>query len=189
VTTDTSTPHKATLADLETESGWICWQDSDQCYARRPQTPPDEHDARGEDPADLREAIMLALRLDQDIPQVSTPPVHPAPQPAQTHHSHPRTREHATMPAKSTADTAAQQADLTSLIGELTTRGLQATPRTSLDGTPCLTVRNPRASILAEIVYARDGSYWWSWHEPIAPCDQPTTAAGILTRVLRAIGE
>jgi hypothetical protein len=50
-------------------------------------------------------------------------------------------------------------------------------------------VRNPRASVLSEIVYARDGSYMWSWHERIAPCTEPATAAGILARVLRAAVE
>jgi hypothetical protein len=80
-------------------------------------------------------------------------------------------------------------ADLETLATELGSHGFQPTLRTSLDGIPCLAVRNPRASILAEIVYARDGSYYWSWHEPIARCDEVTTAAGILARVLRAIGE
>jgi hypothetical protein len=73
VTIDTGTPHDLTLADLEKKFGWICWQDGDQCYARRPQTPQDEHDARGDDPADLCEAIVLALRLDHDITPASTP--------------------------------------------------------------------------------------------------------------------
>jgi|HubBroStandDraft_1064217.scaffolds.fasta_scaffold1811247_1 hypothetical protein len=82
-----------------------------------------------------------------------------------------------------------QTADLERLAAEMATRGFQTTARASLDGTPCLTVRNPRASVLAEIVYTRDGSYCWSWHEPIAPTSQPATAAGILARVLRAIGE
>jgi hypothetical protein len=91
------------------------------------------------------------------------------------------------MPTTETATSAA--ADLERLSSELTARGFHATLRPALDGIPCLAVRNPRASILAEIVYARDGSYYWSWHEPIARCDEVTTAAGILARVLRAIGE
>jgi hypothetical protein len=80
-------------------------------------------------------------------------------------------------------------ADLESLVAELATRGFQATLRASVDGIPCLTVRNPRASVLAEVVYADAGSFWWSWREPIAGVDQVTTAAGILARVLRAVGE
>jgi hypothetical protein len=90
---------------------------------------------------------------------------------------------------QATGTQATETADLERLGVELSIRGFQTTARASLDGTPCLTVRNPRAHVLAEIVYARDGSYMWSWHEPIAPTDQPATAAGILARVLRAIGD
>lgn len=68
-----SAPSDMTLADVEREFGWKCWSDGDQCYARRPQTPPGEHDARGEDPADLHEAITLALRFDHDITLTSAP--------------------------------------------------------------------------------------------------------------------
>jgi hypothetical protein len=63
-----SAPAGMTLAGVQTEFGWTCWCDGDQCYARRPQTPPGEHDARGEDPADLREAIVLALRSGHGTP-------------------------------------------------------------------------------------------------------------------------
>jgi hypothetical protein len=80
-------------------------------------------------------------------------------------------------------------ADLEMLATELATRGFQTTLRAPGDGAPCLTVRNPRASVLTEMVYADGGSFWWSWREPIAACDQVTTAAGILARVLRAVGE
>jgi len=80
-------------------------------------------------------------------------------------------------------------ADLGRLAAEMATRGFQATLRAPEDGQPCLAVRNPRASVLAETVYVCDGSYWWSWREPIAGCDQVTIAAGILARVLRAVGE
>jgi hypothetical protein len=87
------------------------------------------------------------------------------------------------------ADAHAELADLHKLAAELATLGYQATLRTPEDGTPCLVVRNPRASVLAEMVYACNSSYWWSWREPIAPCDQAPAAAAILARVLRAIGE
>jgi hypothetical protein len=80
-------------------------------------------------------------------------------------------------------------ADLERLAAELATRGFQAAVRALEDGTACLTVRNPRASVLAEMVYAQGGSYWWSWREPISGVDQVTTAAAILARVLRAAGE
>lgn len=61
----TSPASEPTLADLEREFGWPCWHDGDQCYARHPQTPHGDHDARGEDPADLREAILLARTPSQ----------------------------------------------------------------------------------------------------------------------------
>jgi hypothetical protein len=50
---------------VEREFGWPCWRDDGQCFARHPQTPPGDHDARGEDPGDLREAILLALPISQ----------------------------------------------------------------------------------------------------------------------------
>jgi hypothetical protein len=56
-----SGPNDMALAALEKEFGWPCWHDGDQYYACRPHTPHGEHDARGDDPADLREAITLAL--------------------------------------------------------------------------------------------------------------------------------
>jgi hypothetical protein len=77
--------------------------------------------------------------------------------------------------------------DLERLATEVAALGFQATLKTPGDGIPCLAVRNPRASVLAETVYACDGSYWWSWREPIAVCGQPATAAAVLARVLRTL--
>jgi hypothetical protein len=37
-------------------------------------------------------------------------------------------------------------------------------------------------------VHACDGSFWWSWREPIATCDQLAQAAALLARVLRTDG-
>jgi hypothetical protein len=54
-------PGELTLADLERELGWTCWQDGDECYARHPLTAVDDYDARGDDPADLREAILISF--------------------------------------------------------------------------------------------------------------------------------
>jgi hypothetical protein len=71
----------------------------------------------------------------------------------------------------------------------LATRGFQTMLRSPGDGPPCLTVRNPRASVLAESVYAEGGSFWWSWREPIAGTGEVDTAAGIVARVLRTAGE
>jgi hypothetical protein len=83
----------------------------------------------------------------------------------------------------------AETADLAKLGTELTTMGYQAQVRTLAGRLPYLDVRNSRASALSEQVYAQGESYWWSWAERIAPRDQVATAAGILARVLRAVGE
>lgn len=82
-----------------------------------------------------------------------------------------------------------ETANLEKLAVELSARGFQTTLNAPGKGIPHLTVRNPRASVLAETVYVSSGSYWWSWHEPIAGVDQVARAAGILARVLRAVGE
>lgn len=82
-----------------------------------------------------------------------------------------------------------ETAALETLAAELAARGFQTILRASGEGTACLTVRNPRANVLAETVYARDGVYWWSWREPIAGTNQVDTAAGILARALRTVGE
>ena len=89
----------------------------------------------------------------------------------------------------STDTQTAEKVDLERLAAEMATRGFQTDLSASRDDVPCLTVRNPRASVLAEVVYAANGSYWWSWREPIAGVDQVTTAGGILARVLRTVGE
>jgi hypothetical protein len=68
-------------------------------------------------------------------------------------------------------------------------RGFDADVRALPGWPPYLDVRNPRAVILAERVYAHDDVYWWSWQEKIAGCDEVTTAAGIVARVLRTAGE
>ncbi|HEY4462726.1 MAG TPA: hypothetical protein VGN41_08685 [Streptosporangiaceae bacterium] len=96
------------------------------------------------------------------------------------------------MPASASHTTDTQAAELTALeklAGELSARGYQAHLSTPPGGLPHLNVCNPRASILTEQVYAQAGCYWFSWAERIAPCDEPATAATILARVLRAVGE
>jgi hypothetical protein len=75
------------------------------------------------------------------------------------------------------------------LAAELAARNYQADVRAPADRLPYLDVRNPRAAVLAERVYAHSGVFWWSWQEKIAGCDEVATAAGILARVLRAVGE
>jgi hypothetical protein len=88
-----------------------------------------------------------------------------------------------------TTDTDLDMAALERLAGELTAGGFHADVRTPTGGPPYLDVRNPRAAVLTERVYAQAGVFWWSWQEKIAGCDEAATAAGILARVLRAVGE
>ena len=83
------------------------------------------------------------------------------------------------------SDTIAVHADLERLAAELTELGYQADLRTPASRPPFLEVRNPQASVLTERVYAEAGSYLYSWGEPIARCDQASSAAAILARVLR----
>ena len=80
---------------------------------------------------------------------------------------------------------AADVADLERLAAELTARGFRTSLHAPPGRLPCLDVTNPRASVLAERVYAQAGSYWYSWAERIACCDEPATAAATLARVLR----
>jgi hypothetical protein len=92
----------------------------------------------------------------------------------------------------SVADEQATHTDvdaLPKLAAQLATLGFHAALKTPGDGIPCLIVRNPRASALAETVYTCDGSFWWSWKEPITGTDQPQAAAAVVARVLRAVGE
>jgi len=95
------------------------------------------------------------------------------------------------MPAapQPTPGTDAEQADLASLASELAGHGYTADLRTPPGTLPYLHVANPGASALSEKVYAEGGNYWYSWWEPIAGCDEPATAAAILSRVLRAAGD
>jgi hypothetical protein len=92
------------------------------------------------------------------------------------------------MPATD-AQTTADIADLEALAAELAARGLHASVRTVQGRPPYVDVRNPRASALTERVYARAGSFWWSWAERIAGVDERAKAAAILAGVLRTVGE
>lgn len=84
-------------------------------------------------------------------------------------------------------ETHAEQADLQKLANELTARGYPADLRVPHDKLPYLDVRNPRASVLSERIYAQADAYWYSWAEKIAGCDQVAEAAAILARVLRSV--
>ena len=80
-----------------------------------------------------------------------------------------------------------EQADLEKLAIALAALGYRALLRTPAGRLPFLDVSNPRAAVLTERVYAQADSFWWSWAERIAGCDEPATAAGILARVLRTV--
>lgn len=80
-------------------------------------------------------------------------------------------------------------AELERLGAELAARGYQTAIHTPAGRLPYLDVRNPRASVLTEKVYAQAGAFWYSWAERIAGCDEVTAAAAILARVLRAVDE
>jgi hypothetical protein len=80
-----------------------------------------------------------------------------------------------------------ETAALERLAGAMTERGYEAQVRERTGRLPYLDVRNPRASVLAEKVYAQADAFWYSWAERISGCDEVTTAAGILARVLRTV--
>jgi hypothetical protein len=80
-------------------------------------------------------------------------------------------------------------ADLARLGAELAARGYEAAVRTPPARFAYLTVTNPRASVLSERVYVQEGSFYWSWAEPITACADVSTAADILVWVLRAVGD
>lgn len=103
MTSDNISTSERTLADVEREFGWPCWQDGDLLYARHPHTPTGDYDAQGDDPDDLREAILLTRE------NASTPrnPATPTPQqqgnttmPAAPQHApHTRQPQHDQSPA------------------------------------------------------------------------------------------
>lgn len=74
---------------------------------------------------------------------------------------------------------------LTELATEVTALGLHAAVREFPGHAPYLHVTNPQAAVLTEKVFIHEDRFWFSWAEPIARRDEPTTAAAILARVLR----
>ena len=85
------------------------------------------------------------------------------------------------------ASTHTEQADLERLTAELAALDYRAQLVTPAGRLPYLDVRNPRASVLTERVYAQAGFYWFGWGERIARCDEVRTAAVALARVLRTV--
>jgi hypothetical protein len=78
-----------------------------------------------------------------------------------------------------------EREELSRLAAELPAHGLHATLHELPGRLPCLDVRNPAAAALTERIYAASGSFWWSWAERIAACDDPAATAAALARVLR----
>lgn len=85
-------------------------------------------------------------------------------------------------------DTQAEQQDLESLAAALSQHGLRAELCLPPGKLPYLHVSNPEVSVLSERVYAQADSFWFSWAERIAGCDDIPAAAAALSRVLRTVG-
>lgn len=93
------------------------------------------------------------------------------------------------MPAHPEITSGAGHIDLERLAAEMAARGYLADLTTPPGRLAHLDVRNPRASVLAERVYAQAGAFWYSWAERIASTQDVTAAAAILARVLRTVDE
>ncbi len=79
------------------------------------------------------------------------------------------------------------EADVTALeklAAELGARGFDTHLTTLADRLPSLTVRNPHAAQLTEVIVAGGGSFWWSWAERITDVANTGSAADAVTRVL-----
>ena len=83
--------------------------------------------------------------------------------------------------------TTAERSDLDKLAAELISRGFQARVAADLLRGTYLHVRNPRADLMSERIQAKGEFFTWSWGEPVARRDQVPTAAGCISRVLRAL--
>jgi hypothetical protein len=79
------------------------------------------------------------------------------------------------------------EADVTSLeklAAELGARGFDTHLTTPDDRLPFLTVRNPQAAQLTEVILTDGGSFWWSWAERITGVANTGGAADAVARVL-----
>jgi hypothetical protein len=88
------------------------------------------------------------------------------------------------MPTSPHDDTDSERAELERLAAELGRHGLRGELCTPPGKLPYLHVRNPEASVLSERVYAQADSFWYSWAQRIAGCDDAGAAATALSRVL-----
>jgi serine/threonine-protein kinase RsbW len=79
--------------------------------------------------------------------------------------------------------------ELDKLAAALTACGLQAQLVTPKDRLPYLNVCDTKTPGLTERVYSQADWYFWPTAERIAACDDITTAADTITRILRIAGE
>jgi len=84
-------------------------------------------------------------------------------------------------------DTDPDQAELEKLAAEMTALGYKALLVTPVGRLPYLDISNPQTKLLTEKVYAQAGMFFWPWAQSIGPCDQVTSAAAIVARVLRTV--
>jgi hypothetical protein len=167
VNTYTGPDHQPTRADLEREfPGWVFWRWPDGQYcARRIGTPEGDHDALGEDPQDLREAITLALDIEQEKKAGALPAQPPTP---------------------ASTDDPDDLADLDALAAELNRRDFPSLRLTPPGQSPHLDVTLPGSMAPGERIYAQADTYFWASTRPIGPTSQPAAAADIITEALRA---
>jgi len=78
-------------------------------------------------------------------------------------------------------DNAATPVEL--LAAELQSRGYNA--RTTGRGGPArLTVSNPAATVLTEVVIYHAEAFWWPWRDQIGPASDIPATAAVIARVL-----
>jgi hypothetical protein len=82
----------------------------------------------------------------------------------------------------------AGSAELEKLAAELDGGAFEARVVAHPNRRPFVYVRNRRASVLTENIYAAEGWFWWGWAERIASTADVSAAAEAITRVLRAAG-
>jgi hypothetical protein len=78
-------------------------------------------------------------------------------------------------------------ADLEKLAAELDGQAFEARVVAPPGRRPFVHVRNRRAGVLTESIYAGDGWFWWGWAERIAAVGEVAAAAEAVARVLRAV--
>ena len=81
----------------------------------------------------------------------------------------------------------AARADLELLAAEVAVRGYHARLVARTGVRPYLVIRNPRAPVLTDQIYAEGEYFTWSWDQRLARRDEVTDAADKVARVLRAV--